>query len=119
MLGMIETFLALALLGGLVGGAALFALVPWEMLFGGGIILVGVGMLVGVPAGFMYHVVLYRTLRPRAPLPRWWLLHPFGLHDRLSSDEKRPVMFWARLGAAGFVVAMLGCVMFGVGAWRS
>jgi hypothetical protein len=116
---MSELGIAVGLLVGLVGGAALLTQVPWEILFGGGVALIALGMAVGVPAGVAYHVVLYRKLRPRAPLPRWWLLNPFGLHERLTSDEKRPVMFWARLGAAGFVVAMLGCVLFGVGAWRS
>jgi hypothetical protein len=116
---MAELGIAIGLLVGLVGGAAVLTQVSWEFLFGGGIALIGLGMAVGVPAGIAYHVVLYRTLKPRAPLPKWWLLNPFGLHDRLTSDEKRPVMRWARVGAAGFVVAMLGCVLFGVGAWRS
>jgi hypothetical protein len=116
---MVELFVALGLLGTLVGGVALLALAPWELLFGGGAALIGLGMLLGVPCGVAYHVVLYRTLRPRAPLPRWWLLNPFALHTQLTGAERRPVMRWARLGAAGFGVAMLGCVLFGVGAWRS
>ncbi len=116
---MIELGIVLGLLGALVGGAALLTRAPWDWLFGGGGLLVALGLLVGAPCGLWYHVRLYRALRPRGPLPRGWWVRPDRLHDRLAASERRAVMRPFYAGAVGFVLAIVGCVLVGYGAWRS
>jgi hypothetical protein len=116
---MLELGLVLGVLAGVVGSAALLALAPWWWLFGGGLALVGLGMLVGVPAGFFYHLALYRMLRPRALLKRGWWLHPTGLHAALSADELHRLRGWFFLGGGGFIIALAGCLFVAIGALRS
>jgi hypothetical protein len=111
--------LAFGILGALVGAAMLVSLAPWWWLFGGGMGLMALGFLVGVPAGFWYHVLLYRALAPRGALGRVWWLHPTGLHGALTDGEKRRLMGPFKVGAVGFGLVLLGCVLFAVGALRS
>jgi hypothetical protein len=73
-------------------------------------------MLIGVPAGAMYHLWLWRAVRPSGH--RWWL-HPTGLHGQLSDSDRPAVMRWFKVGAAGFLLALVGCAMVAVGALRS
>jgi hypothetical protein len=115
----IELALVVGVVGGVIGATALVALTPWWWLFGGGWLLVALGMAVGVPAGVWYHVLLYRILSPRAELPQGWWVRPYQAHGALREQEKKRVMWWFRLGAVGWAAAMLGCVFVGVGAWRS
>jgi hypothetical protein len=115
----VELLLVFGLLSAIVGATAVVALSPWYYLFGGGLILVAAGMLVGVPAGFFYHLELYRILRPREQLRRGWWLNPTSLHAGLHADELRRLRPWFTVGAAGFAAAILGCLLTGVGAWRS
>lgn len=114
--GVIELGVVGLVLGALVAVPALFAVVPWEVTFGVGVALIALGMGVGVPAGAMYHVKLWRALRPTGA--RWWL-HPTGLHPRLAAAQRPSVMRWFKLGAVGFVLAIAGCLFLAVGALRS
>jgi hypothetical protein len=116
---MVELGLVLGLLTALIGGMALVAYAPWDWLFGGGVLFACVGLLVGVPTGLWYHVLLYRALRPRGALPRNWWLRPDRLHALLAEDQLRRVMRPFRWGAAGFVLSIVGCALLGYGAWRS
>jgi hypothetical protein len=113
---MLELGVVALLVSGLVAVPALFAAVPWDVTFGIGVSLVALGMAIGVPAGAMYHVQLFRAVRPTEA--RWWL-HPTGLHGQVPEGMRRGVMRWFRVGAIGFGLAMLGCAMVAVGAWRS
>jgi hypothetical protein len=116
---MLELGLVVLVLGTVIGGTALIALAPWWWLFGGGIGLIALGMLVGVPAGVFYHLVLWRVLRPRQTLGLAFWLHPLRFHATLTDSERRRIMPWMVLGAAGFVAAIVGCALTGVGAWRA
>ncbi len=73
------------------------------------------GLAVGVPTGFWYHVVLYRFVSTKARLPRAWWLHPSTLHCHLTSAEHRRVTLWYRLGGAGFVLSVAGGLVAIVG----
>ncbi|HEY6001160.1 MAG TPA: hypothetical protein VI078_17890 [bacterium] len=79
------------------------------LLFVAGAAAVLIGMLAGVPAGVVYHVLLFRSLSEIGILPRRWWWHPTTLHDRLPEAARRRLMRWFRAGAAGFVLAMIGC----------
>jgi hypothetical protein len=113
--GMVELRLVGLILGGFVVVPWLMAMAPWEVTFGIGVTLVVLGMAVGVPAGALYHLRLWQTLKPER---RWWI-HPTALHDQLTGAARSRVLFWFRFGAVGFVIAIAGCVLVGVGVLRS
>jgi hypothetical protein len=66
------------------------------------------GLVVGVPTGFWYHVVLYRIVSAKIRLPRRWWVSPSGLHIHLSDVEQRRITVWYRLGGIGFVLSVIG-----------
>lgn len=113
---MLELGIVALVVGALVAVPALVAVVPWVVTFGLGVALVACGLAIGVPAGALYHLQLYRAVRPTEA--RWWL-HPTALHDRLADGARGGVMRWFHIGAVGFVVAIVGCALVAVGAWRS
>ena len=112
---MVELRLVGLLLGGFVVVPWLLAMAPWEVTFGLGLALVVVGMAVGVPAGALYHVRLWQTLKPAR---RWWL-NPTALHAQLEGASRARVLFWFRFGAVGFVIALAGCALVAVGVIRA
>jgi hypothetical protein len=114
-----ELGLVAVLLIGLMGVGALFQLAAWDLLFAIGSALIVLGLLIGVPAGVAYHVRLYRALEPRGALGRLWWLHPTAEHHSLTDGERPGVMRWFILGAAGFLLAVTGCAVLAVSAWRS
>ena len=116
---MIEIAITLGLIGTIVGIAALFALVPWHILFGLGLTLIGVGMLIGVPTGFWFHVMLWRVMRERKIVQPGWWLRPIRVYEGLAVDDRRRMTPWMYAGGAGFVLALIGCALFAVGAFRS
>jgi ABC-type antimicrobial peptide transport system permease subunit len=66
------------------------------------------GLVVGVPTGFWYHVLLYRIVSARIPVPRRWWLSPAALHVHLTDTERRRIWLWYRLGGIGFVLSVAG-----------
>ena len=66
------------------------------------------GLVVGVPTGFWYHVVLYRIVSARIAVPRRWWLSPSALHVHLTGAEQRRIWLWYRLGGIGFVLSVAG-----------
>jgi len=68
----------------------------------------GLGLVVGVPTGFWYHVVLYRVVSPKVRLPRGWWMSPSALHVHLTDAEQRRINLWYRLGGVGFVLSVVG-----------
>lgn len=73
-----------------------------------GLWLLAAGLLMGVPTGLWYHVVLYRTLAPRAALPPRWWRSPVELHPLLTGTEFRRVKPWFVAGAVGFGLCVVG-----------
>lgn len=112
---MVELRLVGLILAGFVAVPWLLAMAPWEVTFGLGCALVVLGLAVGVPAGALYHVRLWQTLHPQR---RWWI-NPTALHDQLEGANRARVLFWFRFGAVGFVIAIAGCALVGVGVLRS
>ena len=66
------------------------------------------GLVVGVPTGFWYHVVLYRIVSAKIAVPRKWWLSPSNLHVHLTDAEQRRIRLWYRLGGIGFVLSVVG-----------
>ena len=120
---MLEGLLVLLALGLLAAGTLIVQLVPAEWLLEGGWVCAAVGLLVGVPTGFWYHVKLAACLRGTGKLPARWWLRPVRLHRHLPADERPAVMLWFGIGGAGFGLAMLGCLGVGAAvlleAWRA
>src|SRR6266545_521909 len=66
------------------------------------------GLVLGVPTGFWYHVILYRSLSARSRVPAKWWLVPSALHPQLTDAERRRIRPWYRLGGVGFVLSVVG-----------
>ena len=105
---MLETTLvlgAVAAVGLVVLLATVFTAPVMIMLALGALLL---GLVVGVPTGFWYHVVLYRIVSARIAVPRTWWLSPSALHVHLTDAEQRRIRPWYRLGGIGFVLSVVG-----------
>lgn len=66
------------------------------------------GLVVGVPTGFWYHVLLYRIVAAKTSVPRRWWLSPSALHVHLTDADQRRIWLWYRLGGIGFVLSVIG-----------
>lgn len=94
-----------------VAAMAAVALVPWTILVQAGALVTALGLALGVPGGVAYHLRLRAALRRRDALPPRWWVEPVRLHRHLSDEERRRVLPPFTLGAAGFVLTMLGCAL--------
>jgi hypothetical protein len=116
---MIEALVVFAVVGLLVLlGIAAFALTV-EVLLIAGAGCVAVGFLLGLPAGTLYHLKLYRSLALRGPVPRSFWLRPTSLHARLEPGEWRAIAPWFVTGGTGFGLIVLGCLIVMLGLMRA
>lgn len=95
----------------LVACFALAAWIPWPMLLQLGAMLAAGGLLLGVPAGVLYHVRLRSALLRHRVLPERWWISPLSHHDLLPEPELRNVLPACYVGAAGFAVTAAGCAL--------
>lgn len=105
---MAELLIALAPLVALAGLALLVLFVPLEVLAGLALALIAVGVLVGLPTGLYYHVLLRRALLARGKLPKGWYWKPQhheALLDHAAVGRLRP---WFFAGGFGFLLVMTG-----------
>lgn len=68
------------------------------------------GLLIGIPTGWWYHVTLYRVLAARMVVPPRWWRRPVELHPLLTANEYRRVRPWFVAGALGFFLCLAGGV---------
>ncbi|HEX9742098.1 MAG TPA: hypothetical protein VGA17_04845 [Nitrospiraceae bacterium] len=73
-----------------------------------GLATLALGLLVGIPTGFWYHVLLYRVLSLRMALPRKWWWAPVDLHPHLTVQELARLKPWFTVGGIGFILSMVG-----------
>lgn len=111
-----ELLLAFLIFVGLAGLAWAVQSAGTTTMVYGGVILILFGLLFSTPCAVWYHVLLYRSLKPRGALDRKWLWNPTAQHRHLSADEKRRVMPWFYAGASGWGISVVGCVMLGISA---
>ena len=108
----------LACVGGLAVVAGL-AIAPWTLLVQAGALLAGIGLVLGLPTGFAYHVQLRRELERCDMLPARWWLQPTAHHVLLDESGRHAIRAMFHLGAGGFAVVSLGCIMVVAGLIRS
>lgn len=93
---------------GLVGLAAT-ALTP-HLMTAIGLWTLLAGLMIGVPTGLWYHVVLYRLLAIRMALPARWWWAPVELHAHLNPEELTRIKPWFLIGGIGFLLSLAGGV---------
>jgi hypothetical protein len=106
---MFEAIVAASILAALV----LAAVIPAMALLWLGAVIGALGALIGVPAGVVYHLRLWRALEAEQLGTEGFWLRPHHLHDRLSDERLRPIERWFAVGVVGFVATLVGGV--GVG----
>jgi hypothetical protein len=116
---MLETLLVFGLIGLLVALGSLAALASLKVVFVLGLVCIGLGMGVGMPAGAYYRVKLYQLLRPKGSLDSRFWLQPTRFHSLLDASEWRRVAPWFYLGGAGFGLIVLGCVIVLIAVWKA
>ncbi len=105
---MLEATLVIAAVGSVGLVILLATLLTAPVLILGAIGVLLLGLVVGVPTGFWYHVVLYRIVSSKLPVPRRWWVSPSALHVHLTDAEERRIRLWYRLGGIGFMLSMVG-----------
>ena len=105
---MLEALLVAAAVASVGLVIALATLLTPPVLIVGAIAVLFLGLIVGVPTGFWYHVVLYRLVSAKVPMPRRWWMSPSALHVHLTEAEERRIRPWYRLGGIGFMISMVG-----------
>ena len=110
--GPVKSMIEVVLVGAVV--LSLFAVqygsaVDPELLLVLSVALIAAGLAIGLPAGLGYHILLARALKvANLDAKRWWL-RPTSFHDDLPAATRRRFMPWFRVGAAGFLIAVVGC----------
>jgi len=115
---MLESLLVIGVVGVLVLLGTLTVSLSLQALVMTGLSVVAAGFVLGVPAGALYHVALYRCLQARGEVPAGFVWHPTRYHAVLSPEERRRVLPWFRAGALGFGLIILGCAIFALGFLR-
>lgn len=105
---MLETSLVLVALLVLGLSGLLGAMFTARLLTALGLGAMVLGLLLGIPTGFWYHVILYRLASAKTSLPGTWWLAPARLHVHLSGDEQSRIRPWYRVGGVGFVLSVAG-----------
>ena len=116
---MLEILVVLGVLAAMGGWVVASTRIDAETLLVAGFWLVLGGLAFGVPTGFLYHLLLRRSLLRRGPLPTRWWLQPTRFNPTLPVGDRRRVLGFCYAGAAGFLVTLLGCLVVAMGAWRS
>jgi hypothetical protein len=68
----------------------------------------GLGVLLGVPGGLGYHIVLRRELIRVSALTPGWIWRPVSFHAVLDERGMGRVRPWFLAGAYGFLLIMAG-----------
>lgn len=112
-----EIFIVLLILLGLAGLAWAMQVATAAGLLYAGVVLVLAGLLFSTPCAVVYHLQLYRSLKPRGVLDKRWIWNPTGQHKLLLESERVRVMPWFYAGAAGWGASVVGCVLLGIAAF--
>jgi hypothetical protein len=100
-------FVVLALVAVGLMGLATSLLTP-HLMIEAGLWILTAGLLAGIPTGLWYHVVLYRLLARKMPLPAKWWWAPVDLHPYLTTEELARIKPWFVIGGVGFMFSLVG-----------
>lgn len=103
--------LEIVVFAGLMAALAAFAWVPWIVLIQIAGLCSVVGLAIGVPAAWVYHVRLRACLVRTGVLPARWWVHPFAHHQRLAVADLDWILPPCWIGAGGGVLAFVGCLV--------
>ena len=114
-----ETLIAALVVVVLLAVGMAHRFVPWFTMLQGGVWVIIFGTTLSIAAGIVYHLALYRVLEPHAALkPRWWW-RPTAFHQALQPHERPVVLPWFYVGAASFMLVMVGCLAVLLAVWRA
>jgi hypothetical protein len=116
---MAEAALVIAVIGFMFVLGLMAVLVPFETLVLAGSCFILLGFLLGVPAGTLYHVKLYRWLAANGGVPRGFFWHPTRYHKQVAPDVWRGILPWFTTGVVGFALIMMGCAIVMLSVWRA
>jgi len=111
----VEAFIVFAAVALLAGAGLVAPSVQPELVTGSGMAVAGLGLVLGLPTGLLYHVKLRQSLLARRALPARWWLRPVSLHERIPPEDRRGVLVWFYLGGAGFAATVAGCLIASLG----
>jgi hypothetical protein len=107
------------------GLVVVFCVLAWavgaaaETLIVAGISIAAFGFAYGLPAAFVYHWLLHRSLARAGRLPKRWWLSPTSHHELVPPRDRPRVLVSAAIGGSGFFVIVLGIVLTSLGLWRA
>lgn len=115
---MLEGLIALSIFAVLAVTALVSSHQGWLALMQLGLCTLGMGTVLSLLTGGMYHVRLAQSAACRAGrVPRWWWA-PTRLHPYLTAQEALRVMPWFWAGATSFLLVCLGAVWAVLGVSR-
>ncbi|MEK7851311.1 MAG: hypothetical protein AAB275_05470 [Deltaproteobacteria bacterium] len=74
-----------------------------------GVTLIAIGLILGVPIGFYYHLLLFQRKKLLGLELKGWWISPRRYHEYLPEKERRILNRWFWIGAVFFNIAMIGC----------
>ena len=114
----IETLTVVLIVMLLIASGIAVIWLPWQLLLISGFVGIVLGLVLGIPTGFYYHVLLRRALSKNPPVPQQWWLHPTRFHEELKREETRRLFVYFYLGAAGFFMILAGAFITMLGVVR-
>lgn len=109
---MLEIFIVLALVGGLLLLLGLPTWVGFTQLVMTALGLMAVGLVGGCLAGLIYHIRLFRLLGERGVAATRWWVNPRPLHKHFPTPIRRQMDLLFAMGATGLGLAFLGSALF-------
>src|SRR5262249_44596951 len=109
-----EVLLAVSIVAGLIAVQLVARVLSTPTLLMSGLLAIGAGLVVSVPAAILYHVRLAQVLGRRGELPPGWLWHPTRFHSQLQPKERLSVLSWFAIGVLGWTASVVGCAMVGL-----
>lgn len=101
--------------------ALFFSIFLLSYFFSGTIILTAgvtslvIGLILGVPIGFYYHLLLFQRKKLLGRELKGWWIYPHRYHEYLPEKERRILNRWFWVGAVFFNIAMIGCGLVFIG----
>ena len=80
-----------------------------------GIALIVIGLILGVPIGFYYHLLLFQRIKLLGRELKGWWISPHRYHEYFPEKERRLLSRWFWIGAVFFNIAMIGCGLVFIG----